>query len=79
LAIDAEHYFRRAYTIATATLAPDHQFVATSARTFTISAGPLVQLSSPTRKRWTSENVSKVSDRATIVQCPPVVAQQFVR
>jgi len=28
--IDAEHYFRRAYTIATATLAPDHPFVATS-------------------------------------------------
>src|SRR5687768_16325973 len=28
--IDAEHYFRRAYAIATATLAPDHQFVATS-------------------------------------------------
>ena len=28
--IDAEHYFRRAYAIATATLAPDHPFVATS-------------------------------------------------
>jgi len=28
--IDAEHYFRRAYTIATATLPPDHPFVATS-------------------------------------------------
>src|SRR4029079_528167 len=28
--IDAEHYFRRAYTIATATLAPDHPFVITS-------------------------------------------------
>ena len=26
--IDAEHYFRRAYTIATATLAPNHPFVA---------------------------------------------------
>jgi hypothetical protein len=30
--IDAEHYFRRAYTIATATLAPDHPFVATSSK-----------------------------------------------
>ena len=28
--IDAEHYFRRAYAIATATLSPDHPFVATS-------------------------------------------------
>ena len=28
--IDAEHYFRRAYTIATATLPSDHPFVATS-------------------------------------------------
>jgi hypothetical protein len=28
--IDAEHYFRRAHTIATATLAPDHPFVVTS-------------------------------------------------
>ena len=28
--IDAEHYFRRAYTIATATLPPGHPFVATS-------------------------------------------------
>jgi hypothetical protein len=28
--IDAEHYFRRAYSIATATLPPDHPFVATS-------------------------------------------------
>ena len=28
--IDAEHYFRRAYAIATATLPPDHPFVATS-------------------------------------------------
>jgi hypothetical protein len=27
--IDAEHYFRRAHTIATATLAPTHPFVAT--------------------------------------------------
>jgi hypothetical protein len=28
--IDAEHYFRRAYTIATAALSPDHPFVVTS-------------------------------------------------
>jgi hypothetical protein len=28
--IDAEHYFRRSYTIATAALAPDHPFVVTS-------------------------------------------------
>ena len=30
--IDAEHYFRRAHTIATATLAPDHPFVVTSSK-----------------------------------------------
>ena len=36
--IDAEHYFRRAYTIATTTLAPDHPFARSSMR---LVAGPI--------------------------------------
>jgi len=58
--IDAEHYFRRAHSIATATLPPDHPFVETSRKNlhdFCAARGRPVELppSSPQVAAWLEE------------------------
>jgi hypothetical protein len=86
--IDAEHYFRRAFAIATAALEPDHSFVATSRKNlhdFCEARGRPVELppSSPAVAAWLDAPGAAAEDRpresqsaAKSPDIPPIVRKR---